>query len=65
MRGRFYYADQRLQDGAPPFREVRGRAHADFYYQLTTQGPWEATFVEGVGYMDFEGRVGALPSVEQ
>ena len=61
MHGRSYYANRRLQNGAPAFREVSGPAHAHFYYQLAAQ---KETFMEGVGYRDFEGRVGALLSVE-
>lgn len=34
-----------------------GEAHAEFYWYLAgrkTQGPWEATYVKGVGYKKFE-----------
>ena len=56
---RFYYADQRKADGAPIGTAISGSAHADFYYELAQrkeQGPWDATFVEGKGYVDFAGK---------
>ena len=58
---RYYYADERFEDGRSIFLDICGQAHAEFYYDLAMkqeQGPWEATFVEGAGYVDFEGRVG-------
>jgi len=48
------------------YKDLGGQAHAEFYYDLVTkkeQGPWEATFVAGKGYVDFEGKVGEIPSV--
>jgi len=54
----FYFADQRKADGAPIGTDLSGQAHADFYYELAQnkeQGPWDATFVEGKGYVDFSG----------
>jgi hypothetical protein len=62
---RFYYADERFANAAPTYRDVSGSFHAEHYYNLATdkeQGPWENTFVGGVGYVDFEGRVGEIPS---
>ena len=53
---RFYYADERKEDGSPKYR-VDGDAHADLYWSLTqdeTQGPWLQTFVKGVGYKAFD-----------
>jgi hypothetical protein len=64
---RFYYADERFEDGRSIFLDIGGQAHADFYWELATgkeQGPWEATFVKGRGYVDFEGVVGELPGIE-
>ena len=52
----FYYADERLPDGRPLMAQLSGEAHAEFYYELATrktQGPWDATFVRGVGYTKF------------
>jgi hypothetical protein len=56
---RFYYADERKEDGAPIGTAISGSAHANFYYELAQrkeQGPWDATFVEGKGYVDFAGK---------
>ena len=53
----FYYADERLGTGMPVMTSLDGKAHADFYWELAgrmTQGPWDATFVKGVGYVKFE-----------
>jgi hypothetical protein len=53
---RFYYADQRKEDGSSVGLDVNGPAHADFYYELASkqeQGPWHETFVAGKGYVDF------------
>ncbi len=36
--------------------ELSGEAHADLYLQLSegkSQGPWQQTFVKGVGYKNF------------
>jgi hypothetical protein len=53
---RFYYADERKEDGSPKYR-VDGDAHADLYWSLAqgeTQGPWLQTFVKGMGYKAFD-----------
>ncbi len=45
---------------------LNGDAHAEFYYELANkkeQGPWEATFVKGKGYVDFKGKVGVIPKI--
>jgi hypothetical protein len=63
----FYFGDERRENAAPIFRDIGGDAHAEFYYELATkkeQGPWEATFVKGVGYVDFKGVVGELPPIK-
>lgn len=52
----FYYADERTETGDPVFGDVDGDAHGDFFLQLAEkkeQGPWEATFVKGKGYVKF------------
>lgn len=39
--------------------EINGQNHAEFYLELAKkkeQGPWEATFVLGKGYVDFGGK---------
>lgn len=53
---RFYYADERKDDGSPVYNAIDGPAHAEFYAQLAehkTQGAWQQTFVKGVGYKKF------------
>lgn len=35
---------------------INGENHAEFYYELANkkeQGPWDATFTLGNGYVDF------------
>jgi hypothetical protein len=52
----FYYADERTETGDPVFGDIDGDAHGDFFLQLAEkkeQGPWEATFVKGKGYVKF------------
>ncbi|KAJ5611248.1 hypothetical protein N7510_007967 [Penicillium lagena] len=53
---KFYFADERKPDGDPVYSAIDGPAHAEFYTQLiaaNTQGPWNATFVKGQGYVGF------------
>ncbi|MCJ1313678.1 hypothetical protein MMC25_007357 [Agyrium rufum] len=53
---RFFYADERKEDGARGGMEIDGPAHADFYVQLANHEkgvPWEATFVKNKGYVKF------------
>ncbi|KAF4950701.1 hypothetical protein FSARC_13105 [Fusarium sarcochroum] len=53
---KFYYADERKADGSPKYR-VDGDAHADLFWELSedkVQGPWMQTFVQGVGYRNFD-----------
>ena len=36
--------------------DISGEAHGELYVQLAedqSQGPWQQTFVKGVGYKDF------------
>lgn len=59
MCGSFYFADERAPEGAAVGRVVSGEAAAEFYYELAghkEQGPWDATFVKGKGYVEFDGR---------
>jgi hypothetical protein len=52
---RFYYGDERKPDGAPGF-QIDGDAHGKLYLELAEgkeQGPWQQTFVTGVGYKNF------------
>jgi hypothetical protein len=53
---RFYYADERKPDGSAAYSAIDGDAHAKHYVELAegkTQGPWQQTFVKGVGYKAF------------
>ncbi|KAI0968472.1 hypothetical protein F4678DRAFT_200643 [Xylaria arbuscula] len=53
---RFFYADERFEDGRSKGGEIDGPAHADFYEQLANHEaniPWLATFVKGKGYVKF------------
>lgn len=53
---RFYYGDQRKADGSPIYADLDGEAHGQLYVQLAenkSQGPWQQTFVKGVGYERF------------
>ena len=53
---RFYYGDERKADGSAAYFDIDGKAHGTFYAQLAeskSQGPWQQTFVKGVGYKHF------------
>ncbi|KAI0423837.1 hypothetical protein F5Y09DRAFT_354496 [Xylaria sp. FL1042] len=53
---RFFYADERTEDGKSTDAQVDGPAHGDFYAQLANHEgsvPWHATFVKGRGYAKF------------
>jgi len=59
---KFYYADERLEDGMPAMMARSGDAAGKFYLWLSeqeSQGPWQATHVNGV-YKAFA-RVDRLP----
>jgi hypothetical protein len=52
---RFYYANERKANGSPAFI-VDGPAHGKIYTELAeggSQGPWQQTFVKGIGYKEF------------
>lgn len=54
---RFYYADERQANGGPTI-PVSGPAAAEAYIELAEkeeQGPWNYTFMEGKGYVEFKG----------
>jgi NAD(P)-dependent dehydrogenase (short-subunit alcohol dehydrogenase family) len=53
---RFFYADQRKEDGGLAGFDLDGPAHGAFYPQLAKHGdiPWQATFVKDKGYVKFE-----------
>ncbi|KAK5994196.1 hypothetical protein PT974_07639 [Cladobotryum mycophilum] len=53
---KFYFADERESNGEPVYSAIDGQAHGEFYTHLAegkVQGPWNATFVKGQGYVDF------------
>ncbi|KAK7430750.1 hypothetical protein QQZ08_002794 [Neonectria magnoliae] len=53
---KFYYADERKDDGAPAYSAISGEAAAQMYVSLAegeSQGPWQQTFVKGEGYKKF------------
>jgi len=54
---RFFYADERKEDGSVKGMEIDGDAHAEFYAQLAAHDgnvPWDATFVKNKGYVNFK-----------
>ncbi|OQU97021.1 hypothetical protein CLAIMM_03026 [Cladophialophora immunda] len=54
---RFFYADERYDDGALKGGAIDGDAHADFYAKLAAHEgsvPWHATFVKDKGYVGFK-----------
>lgn len=53
---RFYYADERHEDGTPMTSGLNGDAHADAYLELArdpAQRAWNYIFAKGKGYVDF------------
>ena len=53
----FYYVDERTENGQPAMMKIDGQAHGEFVWFLTQQkeqGPWDATFVKGFGYKNFD-----------
>lgn len=54
---RFYYVDERTPEGGATNLAVDGAAHAAEFWRLSHevegQGPWDWTFVKGVGYVPF------------
>ncbi|KAH7342555.1 hypothetical protein BKA65DRAFT_586487 [Rhexocercosporidium sp. MPI-PUGE-AT-0058] len=56
---RFFYADERTEEGKLKGFALDGDAHGEFYAQLAkpedgAEIPWNATFVKGKGYVKFE-----------
>ncbi|KAL4955750.1 hypothetical protein BDW69DRAFT_159984 [Aspergillus filifer] len=53
---RFFYADERDDEGNPKVQGLDGPAHAEFFASLVEREgevPWHATFVKGKGYVKF------------
>jgi hypothetical protein len=45
------------------YSAIDGEAHGKFYVELSerdSQGPWEATFVKGTGYVDFSSQLTSI-----
>jgi hypothetical protein len=59
-KGFWYFADQRSPSGLSVIGDgLSGDAHAKYFWELVntkSQGPWNATFVAGKGYVDFESK---------
>ncbi|KAF3069993.1 hypothetical protein CFAM422_006740 [Trichoderma lentiforme] len=54
---KFYHTDERESNGEPAYDKLDPEAHADYYIKLAEekdQGPWNATFVKGKGYVKFD-----------
>ncbi|KAI0161095.1 hypothetical protein GGR52DRAFT_159528 [Hypoxylon sp. FL1284] len=54
---RFFYADERYEDGKSKGMEIDGPAHGEFFAQLADHEgnvPSQATFVKGKGYVGFK-----------
>jgi len=54
---RFFYTDERYDDGKLKGGAIDGDAHAEFYAQLADHEgnvPWHATFVKDKGYVQFK-----------
>ena len=55
---RFYYADERREDGKPAAESVSGTAHGKMYWELANEGKqskWLVTFTKERGRHDFSG----------
>jgi hypothetical protein len=57
-KGFWYFGDERMENGQPMSKQpLSGDGHAEYYWQLVNkreQSPWNATFVTGKGYVDFD-----------
>ncbi|KAH9909145.1 hypothetical protein F4778DRAFT_715507 [Xylariomycetidae sp. FL2044] len=54
---RFFYADERTEDGKNKGMQLDGPAHGEFFAELVESPenvPWLATFVKGKGYVEFK-----------
>ncbi|KAH8823710.1 hypothetical protein DL96DRAFT_1558617 [Flagelloscypha sp. PMI_526] len=53
---KFYYVDERTEEGNSVLYDRNGDAHAEYFLKLvegSEQGTWLQTFVKGKGYKDF------------
>ncbi|KAI1474844.1 hypothetical protein K445DRAFT_77261 [Daldinia sp. EC12] len=54
---RFFYVDERYEDGKTKGNAIDGAAHGEFFAQLANHEgnvPWHATFVKDKGYVQFK-----------
>ncbi|TGJ83497.1 hypothetical protein E0Z10_g5254 [Xylaria hypoxylon] len=54
---RFFYADERFENGKSKGNDIDGPAHGDFFTKLANHEgkvPWLATFVKDKGYVQFQ-----------
>ncbi|KAK4071977.1 hypothetical protein Trihar35433_4041 [Trichoderma harzianum] len=54
---KFYHTDERESNGEPAYDKLDAEAHSNYYVELAEgkdQGPWNATFVKGKGYVKFD-----------
>ena len=57
LASRFFFADERQENGGSKAVGLDGPAHGDFFAQLATHEgdvPWQATFVKDKGYVQFK-----------
>lgn len=58
---RFFFVDERMEDGTPMFVGAGPQAHADIFLSLAdrTAGevPWQITFLAAKGYVEFPHKV--------
>lgn len=58
---RFFFVDERMEDGTPMFTGASPQDHADLFLSLAnkTAGdvPWQITFLAGKGHVDFPHKV--------
>ncbi|KAL7916835.1 NAD(P)-binding protein [Trichoderma velutinum] len=53
---KFYYTNERLMDGSQAGPDFDGESRAKLHLELAEnmeQGPWDCSFVKGIGYVDF------------
>ena len=65
---RFYWADERTEEGAPVLLDISGPVAAVEYVRLAEakeQGPWLNTHVKGKGYVDFSDNPWTLSKLEK
>lgn len=63
MNSRFYYADERQAYGGPTIPVGASAAGAEYIKlaEKAEQGPWNHTFIDGKGYVEFKDLVWPRP----